>query len=295
MKNVTLIFLLNLFIVCSVDAQQAILSTNATAGTPPPPFTDPSSLSGLHAWYVASDQDADGNINEKFGFGLATWNDKSGNGYNLTRTGNPTVVNLNGLHVIEFNGSTDYYQGNTTSPWAFMHETECTIFWVGQVGLTADPNLLAGVISTGSAASADLGYGLWYEDRSSISNNDALRIFITQGSGNNRVVSDITASREQNVWTANTYTYVRVVTDPSFPTVADRADYWIDGIARNFVNSENRFAGSGNPVNPLTIMAMGNGTFLCPGRVAEVIIYNRKLTAQEVLDVEGYIQTKYGL
>jgi len=277
-----------------LHAQFMMLAKDA-AGPPPPTFNDPTDLSGLEGWYVASDQDGDGNINEKFGFGRPTWNDKSGNGYNLTRTGNPTVVTLNGLHVIEFNGSTDYYRGTTTSPWAFMHETECTIFWVGQVGLTADPNLLAGVISTGSAASADLGYGVWYEDRSSISNNDALRIFITQGLGNNRVVSDVTAGREQNVWTANTYTYVRVVTDPSFPVVADRADYWIDGVARNFVNVENRFPGSGNPVNPLTLMAMGNGTFLCPGRVAEVIIYSRKLTAQEVSDVENYITTKYNL
>lgn len=281
-----------LLVSSSLQAQFMMLANEAAAQ--PPAFSDPTDISGLQAWYVASDQDGDGNLNEKFGFGLATWNDKSGNGYNLTRTGNPTIVTLNGLHVIEFNGSTDYYQAQTTAPWSFLHESQATVFWVGQVGLSTNPDLLGGVISTGSAASADLGYGIWYEDRSSISNNDALRIFITQGLGNNRVVSDITADREQNVWTANTYTHVRVETDVTLDPL-DKADYWIDGTARNFVNDENRNAGSGSPVNPLTLMAMGDASLLCPGRVAEVIIYNRKLTAQEVSDVEDYITTKYNL
>jgi len=282
-----------LFFSSSLHAQFMLLADGPTPQ--PPAFSDPSDVSGLYAWYVASDMDGDGIENEESGTADATWTDKSGNGYNMSRNSSPTISTRNGYNVVSFDGVDDRYQAGAAADWAFLHDGgESTIFWVGQIGFTADPNILAGVMSTGTVSSSVLGYGIWYEDRASVSNNDALRVFVTQGIGSNRVVSDVTAGRAQNTWTANTYNYIRVEVDCSQDPV-DMADYWINSTFYQFNNVENRLAGSGAPANPFTVMAMGDGGFPCPGEVAEIIIYNRKLTAQEISDVEGYIATKYNL
>jgi hypothetical protein len=289
--RVTLYILL--FFSSSLQAQFMLLADGPTPQ--PPVFQDPSDVSGLYAWYVASDMDADGIENEESGTAEATWADKSGNGYSLTRTGAPTISTRNGYNVVSFDGVDDRYQASSASDWAFLHDGNAsTVIFVGQVAFVADPGELYGVISTGNITSATLGWGVWYQDNHSTVNN-AMRILITVGVGNNRIVTDVAGTRVADAWLPNQYNYLRFETECSLPT-ADMFDYYVNGTQQTFVNAEpQRTPSILAPAYPLTIMAMGDGTYVCPGEVAEIIIYNRKLTAQEVSDVEGYIATKYNL
>jgi len=122
-----------------------------------------------------------------------------------------------------------------------------------------------------------------------------MRILVTVGVGNDRIVTDVAGTRVADAWLPNQYNYLRFETECSLPT-ADMFDYYVNGTQQTFVNAEpQRTPSILAPAYPLTVMAMGDGTYVCPGEVAEIIIYNRKLTAQEISDVEGYIATKYNL
>ena len=95
----------------------SLIGIIASASAPPP--TSP--VAGYKAWYDASDT---ATITVS-GSAVTQWNDKSGNGYNLTQStaayrplsGTRT---LNSKNVIDFDGSNDSLQAATASNWTFL-------------------------------------------------------------------------------------------------------------------------------------------------------------------------------
>ena len=81
---------------------------------------NPASIANLKAWYDASDT---GTITVS-GTAVTQWNDKSGNGYNLTQgtagkrplSGTRTQ---NGKNAIEYDGADDVLAASTAANWQF--------------------------------------------------------------------------------------------------------------------------------------------------------------------------------
>ncbi|MED5280695.1 MAG: Ig-like domain-containing protein, partial [Verrucomicrobiota bacterium] len=73
-----------------------------------------STLGDVEMWYDASDLNADGTTDSGFSSGNAvnSWSDKSGNGYHLTKAGDPSWASHNGLGVVNFDGDDAYYSDN---------------------------------------------------------------------------------------------------------------------------------------------------------------------------------------
>ena len=71
-------------------------------------------MEGVEMWYDASDLNADGTTDTGYSAGSAvnSWSDKSGNGYHLTKQGDPTWASQNGLGVVNFDGDDSFYSAN---------------------------------------------------------------------------------------------------------------------------------------------------------------------------------------
>jgi len=256
-------------------------------------FNDTVEISNLYAWYVSSDMDADGIENEETGAAPATWSDRSTNGYDLTRSGNPQIDDsaLNGLDVVDFDGAGDYYQASTASDWTFLHDgTDNTIFLVVQAGKSADPNALMIMFGTTIALSTGLGASQWFEDRSVVG-NEILRHWIVRGVAGSYVVNP---PYVENVFTPNTFVLIRSEIDADNATASNRATTWIDGVDINLNNAYTATPSSAAPDYPLTL-GSPNGTFEFTGYFAEVIVYDRHLTSGEAANIETYLNNKYGL
>ena len=87
------------------------------------------SMEGVEMWYDASDLNADGTTDTGYSAGSAvnSWNDKSGNGYHLTKSGDPTWASQNGLGVVNFDGNDAYYSANE---WGGNVSLQCFRFLV---------------------------------------------------------------------------------------------------------------------------------------------------------------------
>ena len=94
-------------------------------------------LGDVEMWYDSSDFNADGTTDTGFSAGNAvnSWNDKSGNGYHLTKAGDPTWASQNGLGVVNFDGNDAYYSANE---WG--GKREFTMFSIARYTHSTDNN-----------------------------------------------------------------------------------------------------------------------------------------------------------
>ena len=91
----------------------------------------PESMEGVEMWYDASDLNADGTTDTGYSAGSAvnSWNDKSGNGYHLTKQGDPTWASQNGLGVVNFDGDDSFYSANEWGGKArIYHSLNCPLY-----------------------------------------------------------------------------------------------------------------------------------------------------------------------
>jgi hypothetical protein len=241
--------------------QSGIVATNA-AGIPP---------QGMRIWLDAADRaaravDGDGAVTV-----LA---DRSGNGIDFSGAG-PTVLadddGLNGLDVLEF-ASVPLATTGSRDRTDFLHERASTVFVV------AKPT--TGTLLGSRAALSATDCGIEFAIVS------GLRWLIT---GPNGVVCAATAptlSGDEQLFT--------VLSDPANATAAARCSIFIDGVDSGAVNGQTPdpvVQGSDYPLG----LGGSPGSLSTPlvGDVAEVIIYERLLDADERARVEGYLRAKW--
>lgn len=102
----------------------------------------PTQLAGLGLWLDAADTDT---ITDSVDF-VSQWDDKSTNGRDATQftmTNQPltNTLTMNGLNVITFDGSNDFFDFDGT----FLAGTDYTIFFVEQRSSSKSNNLFTGV------------------------------------------------------------------------------------------------------------------------------------------------------
>ena len=110
---------------------------SAAAGEPVPPF-DPTSIADWGAWYNAADTSSI----SLSGSEVTQWNDLSGNGHHATQgtsTRRPLsgTRTLNGLNVLDFDGSNDFLIHNGIASSFAGEDKPFTIFQVGKLDVAS--------------------------------------------------------------------------------------------------------------------------------------------------------------
>ena len=208
---------------------------------------------GATAWFDASDPytiiETSGSVSE--------WRDKSGNGYDLTQgtgTAQPTTGTrtLNGLNVLDFDGSSDYLQG------AFG-------------GTLSQPNTIFAVFQNDAASPADYIY-----DGDDGTNRHAFYL----------------SSNKYNLFAGGNPNGGTIDTDPHISKAV------FNGAGSSlFIDGSSVFTGSvgTQSMDGITVGARYNGANFLDGAIAELIVVDGTLTADEISRVENYLANKWGI
>ncbi|MBC8041854.1 MAG: T9SS type A sorting domain-containing protein [Rhizobacter sp.] len=226
--------------------------------------------SGLQLWLKANEQT--GLLN---GDSVSTWTDASGNGRNATSTGTfrPTFLTnaVNGLPAMRFvgNGSTAKDQ-----PLMFVDlatGSAASVFVVFANQLAGDPPLPSDNVHTLIASKPDfpqVGFGLSTYNSFAGTGGRAIRTEGGNGAGPSAVLKKNGTTTNTNIalgeYAIATYTGTDIVN-------------------------------SGGYTEGLVINALRDSARAGQQDIAEILVYNRVLTAIEALEVETYLSNKYAI
>jgi hypothetical protein len=245
-----------------------------------------------YAWWDASDH---GSISVSTG--VSEWRDKSGNGKTLSQSTSGarpalTLNALNGLPVVTFDGTDDVLNAATASDWTFLHNsTGSTVIAVVKAGNTSDPGGAYTLLGSNGGASANIGYAIWFDDRSIVPANNRLSSLISNGTVGFSSVSNLA----DNVFTFNTPHVVSVVSDPSNATAANKQFNYIDSGSALNNNTLTQAVSTSAPTFTLQLGALGSSILFFAGYMAEICVFNKILSNADRLRVEGYLAWKWGL
>lgn len=278
----------------------ALIVSGVISGSPAPKASatffpwpvNPETIKGLTLWLDASDMDADGNYgnNPAHGSTVDTWRDKSGFSRNATlvpgqNTGtyvaDPTA-GINGQPTVRFNR---------------VNDAKGSAFRVPDVDIRASrlPNVT--IFSVYRPRTVVANNGVWGAD-----NGNWDRFFLSYHPRFGNGKTDGVASLGAGQWGAT-------VDNAGVSGSVRLATIVYDGLVKNGVNQGptdgsaayfdgklvRRFTDSTHPTDAQSAFAIGwdgdNSVF--DGDIAEVIIYNRVLTDEEIRDVNHYFSEKY--
>jgi hypothetical protein len=257
------------------------------------PFA-PSDISGLQLWLDADDprtlySDTSGTTKATTdGTAVALWVDKSGNGRNAsqsTAASRPAVKSAftNGRNVLNFDGSNDTLTvPSSTSTFKFLHSTASTVFIVVQYKATGTYRSYF----TTASSSNHVGYIIF-----SNTDNTSYIPWIAGGVGGSLVVSNQSAA---NYIDASQAYLVCAASDPTNATAANRAISYKNGTAPYKNNVSTLTPSTANSTYDLAIGSEGN-TYFANVYIAEIVVYNALLTASQRIQVETYLNNKWGL
>lgn len=226
-----------------------------------------------NVFWIAADSITSASTEPSDSDALTGWIDLSGNGNDLTASGdNPTYVEngTNGKPAINFDGddgftATDIISGNTGR----------TIFALLNPN-TADGSSTSNymALNSGSSGSGGQDFDLSTE----------IEVRLNGGAPN---------------WNtpANTGVYNLITTSLATGDVANEIDTYLDGalltIASSFAGSETQSISTGTDGTFVGGVGATNGTFI--GSIAEIIVYDQELNGAQRIIVENYLAAKYGL
>jgi hypothetical protein len=190
--------------------------------------------------------------------------------------------------VLRFTAATNFLDiaGSKTSL-KFLHSEDSTAFLVSRVGTNSDPQAVMAIIGT-EIGTAYVCWGINYLDTTA---NNQLGITVGRGvSGQPAAVLS-----ETGAWTPNLYSVLRVTTRPTDATAANRIKYKFSYSGEGGTNVFSNARSTADATYDFRVGARSlNGAFPLIGDVAEVLLYNRILTAGELDAVESFLKTKWG-
>jgi len=257
------------------------------------PFA-PSDISGLQLWLDADDprtlySDTSGTTKATTdGTAVALWVDKSGNGRNAsqsTAASRPAIKSAftNGRNVLNFDGSNDTLTvPNSTSAFKFLHSTTSTVFIVVQYKAIGTYRSYF----TTATSSSNVGYVIYTS-----TDNTTYLPWMAGGVGGSLVVGNQSAA---NYIDATQPYLVCAASDPTNATLANRATGYKNGTAPYKNNISSVTASTANSTYDLAIGSEG-GAYFANVYIAEILAYNSLLTASQRIQVETYLNNKWGL
>ncbi len=225
---------------------------------------------------------------------VSQWADKSGNGKHLSQStagAKPTTgaETLDGKNVIAFDGS-DYLVAATAADWTFLHSAQSSVFVTFRAGAVTDPEAIYALVGTSGTVNVPGGAYLAHDTRSSVPRDNAL-VHVAGGSGP-RSVNAGPLMLSGNVWGV-----ASVLSDQSLATAADRSELRIAAGSAVKNNASTDALNTGSPRHALAVGALMNSSnawsLFLVGAIAEIIIYNRVVSAVERLKNEAYLSQKW--
>lgn len=260
---------------------------------------NPLSLSP-QAWYDASDT----STITSSGGAVSQWNDKSGNGRNVTQASSASqpgtgAVTKNGLNVLTFDGG-DWMQASTASHWKFLHDgTDYLVAAAVQWGTTANPNALYVLASTFNSGPDQIGAWFGFDDRSP--RNDRLRQNIANGSGATAPFFSVINESADSAASVNAFNVFTILANPDALTASNRSSLFNNAGTAIANNSNTTAVSSSNPSSAFLIGALANigvGPTLgfLTGRVAEIVIVSgANATEANRVALRDYLNAKWAV
>lgn len=253
------------FLPAAILLLALLVPTGAVAVTPCPDTNVFSGISGLSLWLRAdcvsgvADIPADNST-------ISTWSDLSGNGNNATSSGTPTFQSdsgnlINSQPVINFNGSSSFSSID--------------------IRPTTRPNLT--IFAVYKERGSGNREGVW-----GIDDGGWDRFFIAKWSGNNGLIS---VGNQANVANTGVIGSATLVTTVMKHNVSSGTTVYVNGVLAATLTD------GSNPTAAYTNLLIGSGGsgLNFNGDIAEIIIFSQALTNSDVITVNGYLNTKYGL
>jgi hypothetical protein len=278
------------------------------AGTWPSAGNVVTAVTGLQAWYDASDAStlfdatSGGSLVAADG-GVARWEDKSGNARHFTqgtsgsRPLRKTAIQ-NSLAVLRFDGSNDFM--SVPSSWAtfkFLHDGDATVFavykWTAPGGAPNRRFLFSNHIDEESV-SGTTGSALWMRNDF----GDALPYsklqFLATNSGSTRTNS----YTGDNSYAVDTFHCLSLIADNATATNANRAVFRKSGtVQADTAGGDNVALPTANATYDLHICTQAgpSGRYFAQCDLAEIIMYDTALGDTDRATVESYLLAKWGI
>lgn len=254
---------------------------------------DPRSIAGLALWLDAGDASTV-TLN---GSNVSQWRDKSGSGLSPNATQSVAISQpafttsaINGRPAIDFATARSLTFASSTASFNYLHNaTGGAVFVVIRPGASADPNAYGPFLDNTRDASANTGIGLVFDDRVSVSRNNAMIAVANRG-----VAGQQTAAVVANNFfaTANAYCVLSVQCDCGNATAASRLRLWTNGVPSSATNAATNTAATGNASADLVIGNYGANT---QAAISEMLFYQGVLTAGQRSAIERYLGKKYAI
>lgn len=206
---------------------------------------------------------------------------------NATEANRPTLETnvLDGHSVLRFDGTNDLLQAATASDWTFLHNgTGHTLFviWKKRQG---NADRLDPLIDNCAASSANIGYHIAGDNRSSVPRSHQILNIIAKGTGGTPSLS----------LTSSTYA---AIGDPTWHVTATSGSTthscYIDGRSGELNSGTLTTPSSSAPTYVLTVGGLGTAaSFWLDGDIAEIIVYNSTLTTVDRQQVFQYLRDRY--
>lgn len=264
---------------------RSILNVQATA----PAFV-PTDIAGCQLWLDGADAST-----ISIGTGVSQINNKGVLGGNFaqgTASAQPAYITaeLNGKNILRFDGN-DFLTGSlSAASYNYWHQDVRTDFIVIKIGTVANPNTLYAIIANAILTSPH-GSGIAFDDRSIFSrNNNMLHL---NSAGNASVYN--TSNTPNDSYPTQVWNCVKIFADPKNATASERSNIVVDAVSYK-TNTATLAASTTNATNPIRIGSFPDlSGFNLVGDLAEIISYNRILSAGEITQAETYLTDKWAI
>jgi hypothetical protein len=205
-----------------------------------------------------------------------SWTDLSGNGNTGTLTNGPTFSNVNGGSIV-FDGTNDYVDTvNTGTTFQFANVTFTVSLWI-------KTSATSGVIISKGATASTAGWMFQFDSAGTVSGT-------TKGSdGTNTYNRSSTATVNNNTWR----NIVAVYTTNTTTLGSNTTSIYIDGVLSNGTGTLGGLVYA-TTTDTIQIGRRPTGAYWS-GSVSNIQIYNRELTASEVLRNYNAVKSRFGL
>jgi len=258
---------------------------------------DPRRIDGLEGWWDAADAST---LTLDSGR-VATLADKSGNErHAVNSTSGSTqpdyvIAGQNGRNTVRFaSASSQFLEAGEVGDWNFLHDgTKSFLFTVAKYFDSANPNAIGPFATTGGGGSTQIGFGYWYDDRASVSRNNALSVSINSGVSGTNVVGVSTNDKI----TPNAYVLLEILVDAGNVTADARLQVRVNGGAPFGGNTSTVAPSTSNSSYPLAFgrLQAAAPAFYFTGDLCEVIAYSQHPTTAFQLATRQYLAKKWGV
>jgi hypothetical protein len=207
-----------------------------------------------------------------------------------------TIERRNTKPSIFFDGSNDRLAQSGLNARIIMQflnaPNKAAIFAVNQSGITSNPNNLQVLIDNTNISTNDIGYSLFFDDRSASSRNNNIWSFVTRNVINTNVSSNIS---NNDSYTPNQLNLISNLLDNSNVTASERNKIYINNGAEIALSTNTSTAVNGYGTENLAIGTRAKATSnFMTGYFSEILFYNSDQSSNRTA-IQNNINSYYAI